>query len=140
VFEPIAVLYLTRQIALFISPFNLWLGGLLGVLLGLNLALVAHALHQRAEGRRPSLKGAAVALPGLLLGLACRAPTLLVLLGSTSVALTSGPIAVRACSIRFRWLGLLIATYALSHGIPLLAGGADFDAMRAAGIPLGAAR
>jgi len=35
---------------------------------------------------------------------------------------------------------LLIATYALSHGIPLLAGDADFDAMRAAGIPLGTAR
>lgn len=38
-----------------------------------------------------------------------------------------------------RTLDLLIATYALSHGIALLAADSDFDAMRRVGIPLLAA-
>jgi len=36
-------------------------------------------------------------------------------------------------------LDLLVATYALSHGVALLASDSDFDGMRRAGIPLGRA-
>ena len=40
--------------------------------------------------------------------------------------------------VTVKTLDLLIATYALSHGIALLAADSDFDAMRRAGIPLAA--
>jgi predicted nucleic acid-binding protein len=38
--------------------------------------------------------------------------------------------------VTVKTLDLLIATYALSHGVALLASDSDFDAMRRAGIPL----
>ena len=38
--------------------------------------------------------------------------------------------------VTVKTLDLLIATYALSHGVGLLASDADFDSMRRAGIPL----
>jgi hypothetical protein len=41
--------------------------------------------------------------------------------------------------VTVKTLDLLIAIWALGHGVPLLATDADFDAMRAAGIPLLAA-
>ena len=42
--------------------------------------------------------------------------------------------------VTVKTLDLLIATYALSHGVALLASDSDFDSMRRAGIPLANAR
>lgn len=85
-YEPIGTVYLLPQLAFFVSPGNLLVGSALGVLLGMNIAVALHAgAKQRAcrRGRYASVLGA---LPGLLMGFGCCAPTFILMLGTGATA------------------------------------------------------
>ncbi|MGH2953326.1 MAG: hypothetical protein ACRDK9_04790 [Solirubrobacterales bacterium] len=85
-FEPIATAYPIPQLALFLSPGNLLVGSTLAALLGLTVAAALWAgSRQRACGRM-RFAGVLGALPGLLLGFSCCAPTLILLLGPSFAA------------------------------------------------------
>lgn len=85
-FEPIATVYPIPQLAIFVSPGNVLVGSMLAVLLGLNVAVALWAgSRDRACGRR-RYAGVLGALPGLLLGFSCCAPTLILLLGPSFAA------------------------------------------------------
>lgn len=85
-FEPIASIYLLPQLAFLLSPGNLLIGFTLGVLLALNVAVALHAAARGSTCRRGGYAGALGALPGLLLGFSCCAPTLILLLGTSFAA------------------------------------------------------
>jgi hypothetical protein len=61
-------------------------GLILGVLLGLNVAVPLHARSLDPACRRNRFAGTFGALPGLLLGFSCCAPTLILLLGTNAAA------------------------------------------------------
>lgn len=85
-FEPIATAYPTPQLAIFVSPGNLVVGSTLAALLGLNVAVALRAgSRERACGRR-RYAGLLGALPGLLLGFGCCAPSFILLLGPSFAA------------------------------------------------------
>lgn len=109
-FEPVAAVYPTSHVALFVAPLNLAMGLLLGMLVGINVVAAWAVGHgARACGRRafPGLLGA---LPGLLTGFACCVPTLALLVGSqftlAIVALRSAffPVAVAALLASLIWI------------------------------------
>jgi hypothetical protein len=110
-YEPIAVAYLTPEIALFIAPMNLLLGGVLSVLLALNLAAVTFALRAPKACRRPSKSGLLAAVPGLLLGFVCCAPTILLALGSAAASVTLGFLAVRTYLYPVALVGLAVSAW-----------------------------
>ncbi len=96
-FEAVAVLEAPFLVWL-LSPMNLIIGTTLGLLTGLQIALVRIARHcAMACGLSPAT-GVLAGLPGLLAGHACCAPTLLILLG---VQMTASLITL---------IGLLIST------------------------------
>jgi hypothetical protein len=79
-FEAIAVVslpYLTWLVA----PINILIGALMGLLVGINMALGDLAWRQPRACRIGAGGGVFAALPGLLAGSACCAPTLLLVLG-----------------------------------------------------------
>ncbi|MGH2379459.1 MAG: hypothetical protein ACRDGT_13440 [Candidatus Limnocylindria bacterium] len=85
-FEPVATAYPIPQLAIFLSPGNLLVGGTLAALLGLNVAAALWAgSRERACGRR-RYAGVLGAFPGLLLGFSCCAPTLILALGPSFAA------------------------------------------------------
>lgn len=83
-YEPVAVVYLARRLALFLAVPNLLLGVLLGLLVGLNVALAAAHFNMHQTCRRPGV-GLLGTLPGLLTGFTCCAPTVGLALGANSV-------------------------------------------------------
>jgi hypothetical protein len=85
-FEPVATVFVIPQLAVLVSPGNLLVGSTLGALLGLNVAVALHASARGRACRRGGYAGALGALPGLLLGFSCCAPTLILLLGTSFAA------------------------------------------------------
>jgi hypothetical protein len=96
VWEPIAALYLTRSVALFISIPNLFLALLFGTLVALNMAIaVARARLMRAAEKRGGFVGGLLAsLPALLTGFTCCVPTIILALGSLAAVFTVAAIAI----------------------------------------------
>lgn len=81
-YEPIATIYLIPELAFFLSVGNLAVGSVLAAMLGLTVSVPAYAAsRQRSCSTRP-YSGLAAALPGLLMGFACCAPTFLLLVGT----------------------------------------------------------
>lgn len=78
--EPVA-LVVAGPVELLVSPLNVLLGSLLGLLVGLNLAVSLVAYRGPAACRLGPGAGAAAGLPGILSGFACCGPTVLVVLG-----------------------------------------------------------
>ena len=76
--EPVA-LVVAGPVELLLSPLNVVLGSLLGVLVGLNLAVSLVAYRGQSACRFGP--GAAAGLPGVLSGVACCGPTILVVTG-----------------------------------------------------------
>lgn len=83
-YEPVVALYLARRIALFLAVPNLLLGVMLGVLVGLNLAIAAAHFAMQRACRRPGV-GLLGTLPSLLTGFTCCVPTVALALGANSV-------------------------------------------------------
>jgi hypothetical protein len=85
-FEPVAAVHPLPQLALLISPGNLLAGSVLGILLGLNVAVASHRAAQLRHCRPRHWSRLLAALPGFLMGLGCCAPTFLLLLGTSFAA------------------------------------------------------
>jgi hypothetical protein len=96
VWEPIAAVYLTRSVALFISVPNLILALLLGILVALNMAVaIARArLMVTVKKGRGLVGGFVASLPALLTGFTCCVPTVILALGSVAAAFSVAAIAV----------------------------------------------
>ncbi|MFQ5521828.1 MAG: hypothetical protein ACE5FK_10550 [Candidatus Methylomirabilia bacterium] len=97
VWEPVAVVYPFRSVGVFLSVPNLLLALSLGALVGLNatVALARARLGRTAGGRRKTLGGLLASAPGLLTGLTCCAPTVVLALGSLAAGFTVAVLAVR---------------------------------------------
>lgn len=78
--EPVA-LVVAGPVELLVSPLNVLLGSLLGLLVGLNLAVSLVAYRGPAACKLGPGAGAAAGLPGILSGVACCGPTILIVLG-----------------------------------------------------------
>lgn len=85
-YEPIAVVYLLPQLALFVSAGNILIGSALAVLLGLNVALALEAAARVEACRRHVYTSALGVLPTFLMGFACCAPTFILALGTNVAA------------------------------------------------------
>ncbi|WP_336339331.1 hypothetical protein [Haloarcula brevis] len=92
--EPIA-LVVVGPVELLVAPLNLLLGGVLASLVGLNLAVSVVAWRGPSACRLGPGAGAASGLPGLLSGVACCGPTVLLVAG---VQASAGLLSL------FRWL------------------------------------
>ena len=95
--EPIAAVYLTPHLMIQLALPNILLGGLLGGLFGLNLSMGFFELFREGGLRSiESIRSLVAAIPSLLTGFACCAPTLLIAIGgSLAAGLSAGLVAVR---------------------------------------------
>jgi hypothetical protein len=80
-FEPVLQLHPGAHIAVFLSPVNLLLGGIVAALAGCNLAVARYVAHHTACRHR-GYRGLLGALPSFLLGFACCTPTVLLALSA----------------------------------------------------------
>ncbi|KAA9397937.1 hypothetical protein Har1130_06340 [Haloarcula sp. CBA1130] len=78
--EPIG-LVVVGPVELLVSPLNMLLGGVLALLIGLNLAVSVVAWRGPTACRLGPGAGVASGLPGLLSGFACCGPTILLVVG-----------------------------------------------------------
>ena len=89
-FEPVVAVHPSAHLAVFISPLNLLLGGMVAALVGCNVAVAGHAARQaaacRATRRRRGYARLLGVLPAFLLGFACCVPTVLLVLGTGTAA------------------------------------------------------
>ncbi|MDT3435673.1 hypothetical protein [Haloarcula sp. 1CSR25-25] len=92
--EPIA-LVVVGPVELLVAPLNMLLGGVLALLVGLNLAVSVVAWRGPSACRLGPGAGTAAGLPGLLSGFACCGPTILLVVG---VQASAGILAL------FQWL------------------------------------
>jgi len=92
--EPVALI-VTGPVELLVAPLNMLLGGLLAVLVGLNLAVSVVAWRGPSACRLGPGAGTVAGLPGLLSGFACCGPTILLVVG---VQASAGILSV------FQWL------------------------------------
>lgn len=89
-FEPVARVTMPGA-TLLIAPLNLLIGGILAVLVGLNLLVTYLALRQPRACSFNRSTGILASLPALLAGGACCAPTIVLILGlQLSSALVTG--------------------------------------------------
>ena len=89
-FEPVARVT-TPGATLLVAPLNLLIGGILAVLVGLNLLVTYLAFRQPRACSFPRSTGILVSLPALLAGGACCAPAIVLILGlQLSSALVTG--------------------------------------------------
>ena len=95
--EPIAAIYLTPHLMIQLALPNILLGGLLGGLLGVNLSMGFFELFREGGLRSiDSLRSLVAAVPSLLTGFACCAPTILIAIGgSLAAGLSAGLLAIR---------------------------------------------
>ncbi|MDW7672841.1 MAG: hypothetical protein SCK57_11535 [Bacillota bacterium] len=77
--EPV-IMFTLFGITLFVSPLNLVLGGVLGMLVGANIMVAVYSYQYRKICRIDSGVGLAGILPGVLSGFACCAPTFIIAL------------------------------------------------------------
>ncbi len=84
-FEPIAIADL-GHLAVLVSPMNLVVALLLGTLLALNIQGMIHLLRRPAQCRPGAASGLMGALPALVAGGACCAPSLVLLIGMPALS------------------------------------------------------
>jgi len=108
--EPVALI-VAGPVELLVAPLNMLLGGLLAVLVGVNLAVSVVAWRGPSACRLGPGAGTMAGLPGLLSGFACCGPTILLVVG---VQASAGILSV------FQWL--LPITIVALLGTPLWTG------------------
>jgi hypothetical protein len=85
-FEPVLAAYLLPHLALFVSPGNLALGGILAGLLALNVAVAVHGTLQERSCRRTPYARFLGVLPAFFTGFACCVPSAVLLVGASVAA------------------------------------------------------
>ncbi len=81
-YEPVAALRLGGHVTLLVSPLNIAMGLVLGLLMGLNVAAALQVFRTARVCRRRAFGGLLGALPGFLTGFACCVPTVALVLGA----------------------------------------------------------
>lgn len=105
-YEPVVAVYPVNHLTVLVSPVNIAMGALLGLLVGLNVAVALHVLGRAKECRRRPFTGLLGALPGFLTGFACCVPTVALVLGAQfTVAL----VALRSYFFPFALVTLLLS-------------------------------
>ncbi len=105
-YEPVVAIYPVNHVAILVSPVNLAMGLLLGVLVALNLAVALHLVRTARACRTRAYTGLLGAFPGFLTGFACCVPTIALVVGAQfTVAL----VAVRAYFFPFALGALLVS-------------------------------
>lgn len=96
VWEPIAALYLTRSVVVFLAVPNMLLALLLGTLVALNMTIaIARArLMVTLKKGRGLMRGFLASLPALLTGFTCCVPTIILALGSLAAAFSIAAITI----------------------------------------------
>lgn len=84
-YEPVAAVYLLPQLAVFVSV-GIVIGWALGLPLALNVALAVDAAARVESCRRRAYTPALGVLPTFLMGFACCAPTVILVLGTNVAA------------------------------------------------------
>lgn len=108
-YEPVVAVYPVNHVTLLVAPVNVALGLVLGVLVGLNIAVAIQVMKTAVACRRRSFAGVLGALPGFLTGFACCVPTAALVLGAqftlALIALRSWffPLAVAALVLALLW-------------------------------------
>lgn len=114
--EPVIMLTLFG-ITLFVSPLNLVLGTVLGMLVGANIMVAVFSYQYRKICRIDSGVGLAGILPGVLSGFACCAPTFIIALAPALSSFTVFFLQVQPFlipfSLIFMMLGLFWSVYRL---------------------------
>jgi hypothetical protein len=97
VWEPVAAIYLTPHLLIKLAVPNLLIGSGLAGLVGANLSVGFYELFRgRSSGSVESVRGVFAAIPGLLTGFACCAPTVLIAIsGSLAAGIGAGLVAAR---------------------------------------------
>ncbi len=97
IWEPIAAVYLTPRLMIKLAVPNLLLGGFLGGLVGINLSMGFYELFRgQSSNSVDSVRSFFAAIPSLLTGFACCAPTILIAVGgSLAAGLSAGLVAAR---------------------------------------------
>ena len=109
-YESVAALGVSG-ITFLISPMNIFLGGVLAVLIGLNAGFLVFALERPKICGAASKGGILASIPGLLMGFACCAPTVLIALGSVAASVTLSFIALRSVFYPLAFAGLLLSLW-----------------------------
>ncbi|HWP60487.1 MAG TPA: hypothetical protein VNL14_21500 [Candidatus Acidoferrales bacterium] len=96
VWEPVAALYLSRSVAVFISVPNLVLAVFFGTLVALNMAVAIARTRVMATATRGRgvVSGFLASFPALLTGVSCCVPTVILALGSLAAALSVAAITI----------------------------------------------
>jgi hypothetical protein len=95
VWEPVAAVYLTRSVTLFVSVPNSLLALLLGTLVGLNMAVaIGRARIMAGQAGGGYMSGFFSSLPALLTGFTCCVLTVILALGSLAAGFSVAAIAV----------------------------------------------
>lgn len=85
-FEPVVAVFAGSHVAVFLSPINLLLGGVVAALASATITLAAYGARQTAACRRPGYSRALAVLPAFLLGFACCVPMFVLALGVGTAA------------------------------------------------------
>ncbi len=85
-FEPVVALFAGSYVAVFLSPINLLLGGIVAALASANITLATYGARQAVACRRPGYSRTLAVVPAFLLGFACCVPTFVLALGAGTAA------------------------------------------------------
>ena len=105
-YEPVAAIYPVNHVTILVSPVNIAMGVLLGVLVGLNVAVALYVVGRAKACRRRAFTGLLGALPGFLTGFACCVPTVALVLGAQFTVVL---VALRSYFFPFALLALLVS-------------------------------
>jgi hypothetical protein len=81
-YEPVMVVYPVNHVAILVSPVNIAMGILLGLLVGANVAMALQVVRSARACRTRAFTGLLGALPGFLTGFACCVPTVALVVGA----------------------------------------------------------
>ncbi|MBW3578569.1 MAG: hypothetical protein KY462_12680 [Actinobacteria bacterium] len=81
-FEPVAAVYPVNHVTILVAPMNIAMGTLLGVLVGLNVAVAWHAVATARACKTNAFGGILGALPAFLGGFVCCVPAVALVVGA----------------------------------------------------------
>lgn len=132
-YEPVAIVYPVNHVALLVSPVNVAMGLLLGLLVGANVAVALQVVRSARACRTRAFTGLLGALPGFLTGFACCVPTVALVVGAqftvALVALRSYffPFALGALILALAWNARRLRQLALDNPDHSVEGGSSLE-------------
>ncbi len=107
-FEPVAAVYPVNHVTILVAPMNIAMGTLLGVLVGLNIAVAWHVVATARACRTNAFGGILGALPAFLGGFVCCVPAVALVVGAQFTVFL---VAVRSWFFPFAVVALVAALW-----------------------------